>query len=70
MLSKRSNLERWITQVVALTMGIGGIVCDYVFGLMAPDHVPVVLYCMVFGVGFGLDPAFYTEKLFGRSKGD
>lgn len=59
---------RRFIQVVAFITGVAGIVADYGFSLLGEEHIPLVLYCMCFGVALGLDPTLWVSSLFGGMK--
>ena len=41
-------------QLVALFLGVGGAFVDYRFDIYGKEHIPIVFYCTLIGVAFGL----------------
>jgi len=57
---------RRIIQAAAFLTGIIGVVADYGFQMMGKEHLPLVLYCMCFGVAWGLDPTLWVSGFLGK----
>lgn len=57
-----------IIQPIALVTGILLLIADYGLGLLTEDHLPVVIYCLAFGVAWGLDPALWVGMFTGGKK--
>jgi hypothetical protein len=53
--AKRVSVGISFTQLLALILGVGGMFADYRYDIYGDEHLPVIVYTMLIGVGFGLD---------------